>query len=477
MADSVGKGIALGERFKYDTTSGTKLLNDAIQYKVASDKKKKADLVSSLDFKIDYSKVLPVYGKEMAKRQAEVLNNYSRYMAEDKNTARNRIQEDFYKAQQDIGRLARDNEAAKSYLSQKAGFAINPALANAFTSTDSDFDTISKFNDGYFTSIGKRGEFAFRPVEEMNPSSQVKFDPQDYDMRLGKSKPVGIPGKTQIEEIEFVKPAAIARNAVSLTTNPQFRDNVLLARPDLLALPEKDQYTAIYDEAFKISSQLARAPKSEWKIVDLPNPSGSGSDKDKREKPVIVTDTQQTLLISTGNMKEVKEGSKTITEPERVQKNSTIPLSTAIPNVPAVTIPLDKRVINANTNRYVEGEELNQTVTFKPDMVYSESIKNTNKWEKYVMGTATINVEKQGDVVTQKVITYKMPYDKLKSAIEGKYDMTDFDEKFSALSGGSAKPATKQIKSSDISSRAKAAGYTDQEYRKLLTEKGVKIID
>jgi hypothetical protein len=125
-----------------------------------------------------------------------------------------------------------------------------------------------------------------------------------------------------------------------------------------------------------------------------------------------------------------------------VQKNSPIPISTAIPNVPAVTIPLDKRVINANTNRYVEGEELNQTVTFKPDMVYSERLKNTGKWEKYVMGTATINVEKQGDVVTQKVITYKMPYDKLKSAIEGKYDMTDFDEKFSTLAGKGAKPTT-----------------------------------
>ena len=34
MADSVGKGIALGERFKYDTTSGTSALNNAVQYKI-----------------------------------------------------------------------------------------------------------------------------------------------------------------------------------------------------------------------------------------------------------------------------------------------------------------------------------------------------------------------------------------------------------------------------------------------------------
>jgi len=474
MADSVGKGIALGERFKYDTTSGTKMLNDALQYKVASDRKKEADAVSSLDFKIDYKNLLPAYGKRIAEIATEPLNKYAQYKKEDPRTAMNRVQADFYEAQQKIGRLTRDNEAAKNYVSQKAGFAVNPDLVSALISTDSDFEAISKFNNGDFLNIGKDGEFAFRPIEVMNPSSAVKYDPQDYDTRFGGTKPIGIAGKTQIEQIEEVKPGAIARNAVALTTNPQFRDNVLLSRPDLIGLPEKEQYGAIYNEAFKISTQLARAPKSEWKIVNLPNPTGSGSgDKDKREKPVIVTDTQQNLLISTGNTKEVKQGSKTVTEPERVQKNSPIPLSTAIPSVPAVTIPLDGRVINANTNRYVEGEELNQTVTFKPDMVYSERLKNTGKWEKYVMGTATINVEKSGDIVTQKVITYKMPYDKLQSAIEGKYDMTDFDTQFNGLAGG----AKKEIKSSDISSRAKAGGYTDQEYRKLLTEKGVKIID
>jgi len=39
-----------------------------------------------------------------------------------------------------------------------------------------------------------------------------------------------------------------------------------------------------------------------------------------------------------------------------------------------------------------------------------------------------------------------------------------------------AKPAAKQIKAADIPARAKAAGYTDAEYKKLLIDKGIQII-
>jgi hypothetical protein len=430
MADSVGKGIALGERFKYDTTSGTKMLNDALQYKVASDRKKEADAVSSLDFKIDYKNLLPAYGKRIAEIATEPLNKYAQYKKEDPRTAMNRVQADFYEAQQKIGRLTRDNEAAKNYVSQKAGFAVNPDLVNALISTDSDFEAISKFNNGDFLNIGKDGEFAFRPIEVMNPSSAVKYDPQDYDTRFGGTKPIGIAGKTQIEQIEEVKPGAIARNAVALTTNPQFRDNVLLSRPDLIGLPEKEQYGAIYNEAFKISTQLARAPKSEWKIVDLPNPTGSGSgDKDKREKPVVVKNTKQTVLEGTGEIKEEK-GLKT---PVKKNVEGFIPISVSVAKTPAQTIPMDGRMIDATTNEYFKGEDLNQNVVFKPDFVYTESINKSGKYEKYVLGTATINKIDRKGVKTEKIITMKVPYDKVQSSIEGAYDLSDFDIQFNEL--------------------------------------------
>ena len=469
MADSVGKGIALGERFKYDTTSGTKMLNDAIQYKVASDRKKEADAVSSLDFKIDYKKLLPLYGKAISEIAAQPLNKYAQYKREDPRTALNRVQEDFYIAQQEIGRLTRDNEAAKNYVSQEAGFAKNPDLVNAFISTDSDFDTISKYNNGDFLNIGKRGEFAFRPIKVMNPSAHVKYDEQDYDIRFGGTKPIGIAGKTQIERLEAVKPEAIARNAVSLTTNPQFRDNVLLSRPDLIGLPEKEQYGAIYAEAFKISTQLARAPKSEWKIVDLPNPSGSGSDKEM-DKPPINGEFTESLMLTN------PDGTRT-------RKDVKYPWSVDVPAAPETSIPLDSRVIDYETNTFLKGDDVGKIVTFKPKKIYPQLIKGTGKTELYVIGTAQVEVMDRRKEKVVKEFSYKVPYDKVDGAIKAskKYDMSEVEEKFRNTNlkpaSEGAKQTNKEIKSSDISSRAKAAGYTDQEYRKLLTEKGVKIID
>ena len=473
MADSVGKGIALGERFKYDTTSGTAAFNNALSKRYNEKAAAEKNVVDALDFKIDYKEWLPVYGKAAAEKQAELYNKYLQYKSENKSTALNRIRSDLYNARQEIGRLKGDNDRAKAYVTQKDGMLRNASLVKDLTSTETALADLSKYNDNYFTTVGANGEFAFRPVEEMQPASFINYDDQDYDKVIGRSKRSETAGKMDVEYVEVLKPEAIRRNAESLALNPQFRDNVLAANPNILSLPPQEQVKSVYDAAFSIAQKMQRPSRSEWIMADLPNATGSGADKDKRDKPPIVENTHQTLLVSTGEMKEEKVGDEVVMNPVRVQKNSLIPLSVAIPNVPAVTIPLDDRVINANTNQYISGDDLNQTVTFKPDMGYSEKLKNTGKWENYVMGTATINVEKQRDIVTQKVITYKMPYDKLQSAIEGKYDMTDFDAKFNELAGG----AKKEIKSSDISSRAKAAGYTYQEYRKLLTEKGVKIID
>jgi len=430
MADSVGKGIALGERFKYDTTSGTPVFNRALADRAAEGRKKEADAVNALDFKIDTNQWLPVYGKAAAERQADIYNKYAQYKKEDPRTALNRIQQDVFVAKQEIGRLAGDNERAKKYVTQGEGLGRNAKLVSAFTSTDSNLGSLAEFNDGYFVNMGKNGEFAFRPVEEMSPASVVKYDPQDYNMQFGSPKPVGISGKTQIEEITSVNPKSIARNAVELTKNPKFFDNILFARPDLIKLPMKEQYAAVYDEAYKISGELAGAPQSKWKIVDLPNPTGSGSgDKDKREKPVVVKNTKQTVLEGTGEIKEEK-GLKT---PVKKNVEGFIPLSVSVAKTPAQTIPMDGRMIDATTNEYFKGEDLNQNVVFKPDFVYTESINKSGKYEKYVLGTATVNKIDRNDVKTEKVITLKVPYDKVQSSIEGAYDLSDFDIQFNEL--------------------------------------------
>lgn len=434
MADSVGKGIALGERFKYDTTSGTSALNNAVQYKIASDKKKEADAVSSLDFKIDMNQWLPVYGKAAAEKQAEVYNKYLQYKSEDKNTAYNRIQQDIFKARQELGRLAGDNERAKKYLSQKEGLLRNAKVDNALTSTETTLEDLSKLSDGYFFNIGANGEFSHRPVSEINPASIVKYDAQDYNKVMAKTRPSKVPGKMDAEYVEELNPDAVRRNAEALVSTPGFVDNVIAADPTLLSLPEKDRLAASYKAAFDIATKLKRSSQSEWRLADLPNATSSGSDKDKREKPVIVKDTKQTLLTPTGETEEVKDPyNKVTTKAKKGNVESNILLSASVAKTPAVTIPMDGRVIDATTNEYFSGEDLNQNVVFKPDNVYTEAIKKSGKWEKYVLGTATVNKVDRKGVKTEKVITLKVPYDKVQSSIEGAYDLSEFDSQFEEL--------------------------------------------
>ena len=471
MADSVGKGIALGERFKYDTTSGTSALNNAVQYKIASDKKKEADAVSSLDFKIDMNQWLPVYGKAAAEKQAEVYNKYLQYKSEDKNTAYNRIQQDIFKARQELGRLAGDNERAKKYLSQKEGLLRNAKVDNALTSTETNLADLAKLSDGRFFNIGANGEFAFRPVEVINPASIVKYDAQDYNKVMARTRPSKVPGKMDVEYVEELNPDAVRRNAEALMATPGFVDNVVAADPSLFSLPEKDILAASYDAAFNIASKLKRSSQSEWRLADLPNAtsSGSGSEDDKRVEPVEGGESTESLSVGKTDGKEVR-------------KDVYFPWSYDFPDAPETSIPLDSRVIDYATNKFLSGEDIGKVVTFKPKKVYPQLMKQTGKTELYVIGTAYVEQAVGNKEKVVKEFNYKVPYDKVKPAIATKYKLNKVDEKFKNTNLTPAKKqgatsAKKEIKASDISSRAKAAGYTDQEYRKLLTEKGVKIIE
>lgn len=457
MADSVGKGIALGERFNYDTTSGTAAFNNALNKryneKVAAEK----NVVDSLDFKIDYNEWLPAYGKAAAEKQAELYNKYLTYKSENKSTALNRIQTDLYNAKQELGRLKGDNDRAKAYVSQKEGSFRNAALVNDLTSTKTNLADISKYNDGYFTNIGANGEFAFRPVQEMQPATLVKYEDGDYDKVRGKTKQSAVPGKMDVEYVEVLKPEAVKRNAEALALNPQFRDNVLIANPNLLKLSPQEQVKATYDAAFEIATKMQRPNRSEWKMADLPNADDSGSNKDKREKPVVVKDTKQTLQLPTGKTKKVTKmdilSGKSITkeEPEMYNEESNIDLSVSVAGAPPITIPLDERVIDARTNKFIKGSDLNQSVTFRPDNVQTEVIKKTGKREVYVLGEAKVNVvDEDSGTSTEKIINYKVPYDKVSSTIEGKFDLSDFFADFNKLPQPKIKegpqPATKPTK-------------------------------
>jgi len=142
-----------------------------------------------------------------------------------------------------------------------------------------------------------------------------------------------------------------------------------------------------------------------------------------------VKNTRASVLLGTGEVVE-KNG---LQVPVKKNVDGFIPLSISVAKTPAQTIPMDSRMIDATTNEYFKGEDLNQNVVFKPDAVYTEAIKKSGEFEKYVLGTATINKIDRKGVKTEKIITMKVPYDKVQSPIEGAYDLSDFDTEFNEL--------------------------------------------
>ena len=211
--------------------------------------------------------------------------------------------------------------------------------------------------------------------------------------------------------------------------------------------------------------------KYDYGLVDVDTSGGSrsGSEDDKREEPVEGGESTESLMLTN------PDGTRT-------RQDVKYPWSYDVPTAPETSVPLDSRVIDYETNTFLKGDNLGKIATFKPKKIYPQLIKGTNKTELYVIGTAQVEEEDFRGAKVVKEFNYKVPYDKVKPAIATKYKLNKVDEKFkntnlTPAKKQSATSAKKEIKASDISSRAKAAGYTDQEYRKLLTEKGVKIIE
>lgn len=91
------------------------------------------------------------------------------------------------------------------------------------------------------------------------------------------------------------------------------------------------------------------------------------------------------------------------------------------------------------------------------------------------IGYGTIEEVQLDGTKLAKQIQLEVDYDTNKENFTAQGYPNIFDE-FRARSGGGS-TAAKTIKRSDIAAKAKASGYSNAEYEKLLIEKGVKIVD
>lgn len=449
---SLGKAIGLQSQFKNDYT-GNRVVEEAFSKRNAAQAKEK-DLFSPLDVKVDYTKVEPYWAEKIQKEVSNWSNAYAAALRANKDNAFAMVQPQYAQSQAKIAGWLRSNEEFGKYKTQSEDHYKNSDLITKVRTPGVKDEEVLSFNETIGNvQITPDGMFSYEPIKQFNEA--VKFDPRtDFTELTPERVPSKIPGYYQTRTPRAVVPTVYQQKIEELSMRPDFQKSVIMEFPELKkATPDVRRAKTI--EVAKRYVDAKMPPITyDYKEERIPT---SNPDNDKRKKPVVVKDTKQTLQLPTGKTKKVTKmdilSGKSITkeEPEMYNEESNIDLSVSVAGAPPITIPLDERVIDARTNKFIKGSDLNQSVTFRPDNVQTEVIKKTGKREVYVLGEAKVNVvDEDSGTSTEKIINYKVPYDKVSSTIEGKFDLSDFFADFNKLPQPKIKegpqPATKPTK-------------------------------
>lgn len=414
MADgtSLGWGIALGSRFKNDY-SGNEVIEDAFRRKAAADAQKEKEAVSNLDFKIDYGKYLPVYGKLIANEQKAIYDKYAQYKQQDKTTAFNRILPDIAQARQKISAYELSNDAGKKYLAQDpTKNVIESDLANTLISHSTNPEDLVKYNRGKYIQIGPQGEFGFRPVPQYK--MDTKYEDKDFDVETQDFYSIPVPGKRGVLRTRKPSEETILRKATERVSDPVFLESLYYSKPEL----EGDAKGTL-DAAIELERKVVPIPVQDRSVVDLPNPS-SASTKEKR-KPAIV-ELDSTTFIDNENL---SSGAKKTTGVKSAGRQyASYDRMVNVPDAQVVTIPVDSEMLKLNPQ--LKGEK---SVSFKTNNIVRGS--TGKKKDLFALGVTTLTVPGRPGSPTEaqsKTVEIIAPYNKVKGTIEETYDLSDVDE-------------------------------------------------
>lgn len=443
MADgtSLGWGIALQNKFKNDY-EGNRVIEDAFRRKAAADAQKEKDAVSRLDFKIDYNKFYPVIGKAIADEEAKLYRQYALYKQQDKNTAFNRIQEDFIRAKQRIGQLAQTNDQYKAYESlDPTKFVREADLLKTINSQDATFDDLMKFRKPGYLNIGDNGEFSFKPVPHYKMESQYSNNEYDEEERTYYSIPV--PGKKGSLSVRRPSDLTIQRKANERVKDPKFLENLYYFKPELQGDAE-----GTVKAAFEAEKSIAPIPVQDRGEVDIDIPK----DKDEvtslsLDEAVkagkVSVDVKQNVLAPkteyyTKNDADVKSGDKRVGQAKqtsRVASEGNVYFAMDVIDTKPVSVVKSFDVFDVKENKRLPKDQTGNIV-IKPGRIQVIAVRDGKKWvaKPYVYGTATeegVTTTEgvlAGSTRTQTDLQYAVPLESVRNSIELKNDIKWVDE-------------------------------------------------
>lgn len=474
---SLGQGIALQERLKFDDTPN-RVIENAMARRQERDRQDEKELVDVLDFKVDYGKYLPVYGNEIAKVQAEIYNNYAKYRQQDKGTARQRIQMDIMGARQKIGELARSNDALKHDMALGPDFLKDNNFLQLAVGRNTTFDQLQKASHplGYY-GVDQYGGYSSMPVKTFKSTDPFTAVDISEEIYTPAGKQSDVPGKKLQGRRTFVADEVILAKAQQRAADPGFKLAVLHDRPDLYSEDKNVLAKNILDAALIDVQRFVPKTKTEEFLADLPNPPSGSGDK-KLIRPTITRDIEQMdKVLPEGTMKKTKndegkdwyqyvdkngnvigEGKDNETARNTSLKPGTgkVDLLVNLPDAKVMSVRTSPEMIDMDTNNFMKNTGSTTTFDFKPTRLQTMRMKD-GSIKVYAVGKAVQNVEAEGrkkdtdPKKTENVYNVAVPYAEIRSGLvdEG-YDLGEFDLEYQKLVAGggqrSAAPAPQRAK-------------------------------
>lgn len=250
MAYNIGEAVALSTKLPSDQGRAFSSIiqrNQDQSYRQRAAQQQK-ELATLDDFKIDYTKWLPAWGKEAAVIQKDLVNKFHQYQQENPRTAANRLELDKIDANRKLGDLWAGNQNAKDqYLKLQANpkFYYESEVGNAITdpklSMSEVYGKVSKYSDKGI-QMTPEGGFSFMAVEKGDYAPYTKFDKYEEVETEVKSD---VPYHKKFDVTIVAPKEQVEARVHALASDPTFQAEQLLYRATkeekefLKANPEK----------------------------------------------------------------------------------------------------------------------------------------------------------------------------------------------------------------------------------------------
>lgn len=433
---SLGEGIGLQQGRNKSDYWIRRLADD--QDRERQQKAKEEELIKQTDFKIDYGKYFPKYGRAIADEQRKFYAKVAQYRQQNNGNIPYSVAQQYaLEAKEIIGGLEMSNANAKRYV-EGTGFKKDAELARAFTSSEGSLADLKKYNRGNFIAIGDMGEFSYLTIPDTDVG--VKYDEKD---RVGEyTGKIKRQGNLEIHELKFAtSPDEIKQKADQLMANKLFVDQVLFDNGAEIAPQPGESEEDHRNRALAVVAREALnkatvyAPPSymgHTRATPYRPPAGS---TDKRVRPTISENTSATIVSKNATTTITKNGKAESTVPDKKDATITRPLDAAVSEAKGSTLSISSDMIDAQTNTALEGTG---AFFFKPDRVVSVFRPRDKKYHAMVLGTAYTAEGGEagftyGEGGTKKTFQIMTPLSTVASNIDAKYDLSEFNEKLTEL--------------------------------------------